>query len=843
MKKPFFLINTIVVMFILVLVGIVYYKFTSHLIFKDSANHLDEVFSQSNQSLEHLVSKKWICMRDWSCYFKDIKDDNKVKAYIDELKERNGFTEFYFLSQEGEYITSEGKTGYINLAENLTKLMIDRENIVLRASFPGQAEFELFGIPCFNGVYRDFEYDAFAIGFDNNCLVETLENKVYYEYASSYVVHYDGRVCIDNVGQNNRSVYNFLGMLKDYSNLSEEELETIRQAFRSKESGVITLEIDEEKFYLVYQPVKFDDWMLLGLVPSKVVNSNMSKLQIITLIAGVGSMAFLMLAVSIIISYRSRRRLRSMGTEIKYRERLFTALSDNVDDIFIVVDKDTMNISYVSENIETILGISEDMVKNDLGIIEKTVDDEHKINILEMLPQLYEGKRVEFEQCCYLNCKTNEMVWFMITILCTNVDDVVKYIIVMSNRTKDVKAKLELQKALGIAQAANNAKSTFLSNISHDIRTPMNAIIGFTGLAAADIDNTEKVSDYLNKIHSSGKHLLALINDVLDMSRIESGKVRIEENEVNLPSLLHDIRTMVIGQIHEKNLKLDIKTDNIKDEDVFCDKTHLEQVILNILVNAIKFTPSGGNVSLTLTQQNMDSDEKSIYVFKVKDTGIGMSSEFAEKIFEPFEREQTPTVSKIEGTGLGMAIAKNIIDLMGGTVKVDTEVGKGTEFIISLKFRVQKENVKAIKDTGKYKRTKKSFVPQFDESTFSGKRILLVEDNDLNREIAERILEKLKFDIETAENGEVAVKKVLSAKKPFDLILMDVQMPVVDGHEATRRIRRLEDKSIADVPVLAMTANAFNEDRQAAKECGMNGFISKPLNINELITTIKSVLE
>ncbi len=325
MKKPFFLINTIVVMFILVFVGIVYYKFTSHLIFKDSANHLDEVFSQSNQSLEHLVSKKWICMRDWSCYFKDIKDDNKVKAYIDELKERNGFTEFYFLSQEGEYITSEGKTGYINLAENLTKLMIDRENIVLRASFPGQPEFELFGIPCFNGVYRDFEYDAFAIGFDNNCLVETLENKVYYEYASSYVV----RVCIDNVGQNNRSVYNFLGMLKDYSNLSEEELETIRQAFRSKESGVITLEIDEEKFYLVYQPVKFDDWMLLGLVPSKVVNSNMSKLQIITLIAGVGSMAFLMLAVGIIISYRSRRRLRSMGTEIKYRERLFTALSDN----------------------------------------------------------------------------------------------------------------------------------------------------------------------------------------------------------------------------------------------------------------------------------------------------------------------------------------------------------------------------------------------------------------------------------------------------------------------------------------------------------------------------------
>ncbi|MBP1565190.1 MAG: response regulator [Oscillospiraceae bacterium] len=836
-KKLFIFSNIIIISIILITVGAGYYKFTSHLIFKDSASHLEEVFSQSNQSLKQLVGKKWACMKDWANYFKDSQSDYKTDEYINHLKENNGFIEFYFLSQEGEYITTDGKTGYINLGENLTKLMIDKENIALKAAFHGQDEFELFGIPCYPGEYKDFKYEAFAISLDNDRLIETLENKVYNEDASTYVIHSDGRVWLDNVGQNKRSVYNFLGMIKEHSDLSEHEIETIREDIDNKKNGVMTFEMDKEKFYLVYQPVNFDDWTLIGLVPQKVVNQNMTKLQILTLFVGIGSVSLIMFTIGFIMVHKSRSRLKRMGTEIKYREKLFTALSDNVDDVFIVIDKDSMKVSYVSENIDTILGISEDDVINDMHIIEKTADSDYDMDIIGKLNDLKTGKRIELEQCCYINHNTNEKVWFTITVLCADVESVIRYIVVMSNRTKEVKAKLELQNALGNAQAANKAKSTFLSNISHDIRTPMNAIIGFSVLAASDIDDQIKVRDYLEKINLSGKHLLSLINDVLDMSMIESGKVHLEENEVCLSDVINDIRTIVSGQIRDKNLSFDINTDGLYDDHVICDKVHLEQVILNILINAIKFTPLGGKVSLSVSQESVSQNNTSVYIFKVKDTGIGMSAEFAKKIFEPFEREQTSTVSGIEGSGLGMAIAKNIIDLMNGTVKVVTESGKGTEFIISLKFKVQKKSPQKPKP-------KKNLDLKSTQKIFEGKRVLLVEDNELNREIAENILKKFGFCVETANDGSEAVEKVkLSEKDIYDIILMDVHMPVMDGHEATKQIRCLENKTLAYTPIVAMTANAFKEDKLAAEKCGMNGFISKPINIDNLISSLRKVFE
>ncbi len=950
-KKLFVFFNTFSIIAALVAVGIGYYKFTSHLIFKDSVTHLEEVFSQSNQSLEQLVNKKWMNMKDWSNYFRDVQDDSMMDGYICDLKENNTFIEFYFLSREGEYITQDGETGYINLGENLTKLIIDRENIAMKASFHGQDEFELFAIPCSPGEYKGFKYEAFAISLDNNRLIETLENKVYNEYANTYVIHSDGRVWLDNVGPNKRSVYNFLGMIRESSDLSENEIEKIRNALRSKEQGVMTVEFDGERFYLVYQPVDFDDWTLIGLVPQKVVNANMTRLQIITLFVGIGSVTLIMLAIGIIMVRRSRSRLRRMGTEIKYREKLFTALSDNVDDVFIVVDKDSMKVSYVSENIDAILGISEDEVRKDMYVIEKTADSDYNMDIGGKFEGLQPGNRIELKQCCYINRHTNEKVWLSITILCADVEGVIRYIVVMSNRTKEVMAQLELQDALGNAQAANKAKSTFLSNISHDIRTPMNAIIGFTGLASADIDDKVKVRDYLDKINSSGKHLLSLINDVLDMSRIESGKIHIEESEVCLPDMISDIRTIVSGQIRDKNLCFDIIADDVSDEYIFCDRVHLEQVILNILINAIKFTPLGGKVSLSVSQSTVSDDNVYMYTFCVKDTGIGMSAEFAKRIFEPFEREQTTTVSGIEGFGLGMAIAKNIIDLMGGTVRVETESGKGTEFIISLKFRIPRERRKVepieklrgkkalvisdddnfISGVGKKLKllcidsqsisdvqsedmfdiciidgdlpdgtarclqdfikdhtivifagnenksalfngsiqefcekplflsdlcnilkkhsdescnVKKEYIPKSPGRNFEGKRVLIVEDNELNREIAENILQKLGFFVDTAEDGEKAVEKVKnSVENKYHVILMDVHMPVMDGHEATRQIRNLENKALASTPILAMTANAFKEDEQAAEECGMNGFVSKPINIDHLISALAEVVD
>ncbi len=532
--------------------------------------------------------------------------------------------------------------------------------------------------------------------------------------------------------------------------------------------------------------------------------------------------------------------------------------------------------------------------------------------------------------------------------------------------TQELNAKLQV--AVEKAESANRAKSTFLSNMSHDIRTPMNAIIGFTTLALSNIDDTERVKDYLGKTLASSNHLLSLINDVLDMSRIESGKIHLEEVEVNLSDVLHDLKTIVSGQIYAKQLELYMDVMDVTDEDVYCDKTRLNQILLNLLSNAIKFTPAGGTVSVRVRQLAGKVRGCGQYEFRIKDNGIGMSQEFAQKIFEPFERERTSTVSRIQGTGLGMAITKNIVDMMGGTIEVQTAQGKGTEFTVCVPMRAQTEqrpvekiteleglkalvvdddfntcdsvtkmlvkvgmraewtlsgkeavlrarqsiemsdvyhayiidwrlpDMNGIEVTRQIRSlhddtpiiiltaydwsdieveakaagvtafcAKPMFMSDLRETLmsalgqkpadavqrllpeknadFKGKHILLVEDNELNREIAQEILREYGFLVDSAENGAVAVEKVSTAAPgSYDLLLMDVQMPIMDGYTATRKIRALDDPARAKLPIIAMTANAFDEDRRNALESGMNGFLSKPIVIDDLVQELHKIL-
>ena len=579
------------------------------------------------------------------------------------------------------------------------------------------------------------------------------------------------------------------------------------------------------------------------------------------------------------------------------------------------------------------------------------------------------GQQREWERE-YLHQAGGEARWFHCTALCRELQGHKKYILVFSDRTAEKRTARDLEDAVAAARSANQAKSTFLSNMSHDIRTPMNAIIGFTTLAIANVGSTEKVKDYLAKILSSGNHLLSLINDVLDMSRIESGKIQLEEQEVNLSDVFHDIKTIISGQIHAKQLDLYMDILDVTDEDVFCDKTRLNQVLLNLLSNAIKFTPPGGTVSVRVAQLLGAPEGKGLYEIRVKDSGIGMSQEFAQRIFEPFERERTSTVSRIQGTGLGMAISKNIIDMMGGTIQVFTQLDKGTEFVVRLTLRLQSERrsvekiaqleglkalvvdddfntcdsvtkmllqvgmrsewtlsgkeavlrakqsieindpfhayiidwrlpdmngievtrrIRSLGDQtpiiiltaydwadievearaagvtafcskpmflsdlrasllsalGQKDEPSEGSAPQLGHMTcFAGRRLLLVEDNALNQEIAMEILGEYGFIIDVAENGKVAVEKVASAPVgTYDLVLMDIQMPIMDGFTATRQIRALPDPGKAGIHILAMTANAFDEDRKAAAQCGMDGFLSKPINIEEVVQTLQKFLD
>ncbi len=401
----------------------------------------------------------------------------------------------------------------------------------------------------------------------------------------------------------------------------------------------------------------------------------------------------------------------------------------------------------------------------------------------------------------------------------------------------EMRQKALIEDALLRAESASRAKTRFLSNMSHDIRTPMNAIIGFTALAMTHLEDKERVRGYLGKIAASGNHLLSLINDVLDMSRIESGRIHLEETECNLRDVMRELENMLTPEMQSRNLEFRINLEEVPDGQIICDRLRLNQILLNLLSNAMKFTAPGGEISVRVLEKAGKDEEEAIYEFCVKDTGIGMSEEFQKRLFEPFERERSSTVSGVQGTGLGMAIAKNIVEIMGGTISVISKKDVGTEFTVRLPVRkvsageaktLSKEEERGDSPTG---------------TSIKGKRILLVEDNDLNREIAEEILSEAGLLVEKAEDGSIALNKLLE-KGPgyYALVLMDIQMPIMDGYTATQAIRSFENKELAHIPIIAMTANAFEEDKRKALGVGMNAHIAKPIDVKQLLDTLERIL-
>ena len=944
-----------------------YLSFVSQIIYQESTSHLEEVLHKSNNMLNQMVRKNLTYLHLYNRFLESTSDEAEIQAYIDKAQQDTGFASFYFLSYDGNYTTVTGETGYLGLQTNLDEMLADGDDIVMNSALPGKPQLLVFVCPETQGSYRGFAYDAIAISYYNDAVLRLLDNSAFQGNASNYVIYSDGRVVIDNSVNRKKTIYNFIAMLRDHSDLTEEQILDLSNAFAQGRSGNMKVKLGDTSYYLVYEGTEVPSWTMLGLVPVSIVNASLDKLWSYTIQIVVGIAFGLAVLVILLIVRRNRATVRRKNTEILYRDELFRKLSLNVDDVFLMLDAKTSKTDYVSPNIGRLLGIPWKTVRQDvhaLAELRPQNDPDRGKNFLEGLSR---GEQREWD-AAYLHQETRELRWFHIIAMGSEVEGRTKYILVMSDRTADKQINQALSDAVAAAETANRAKSTFLSNMSHDIRTPMNAIIGFTTLALSNIDDKERVKDYLAKTLASSNHLLSLINDVLDMSRIESGKIHLEEVEVNLSDVLHDLKTIVSGKIYAKQLELYMDATDVTDEDVYCDKTRLNQILLNLLSNAIKFTPAGGTVSVRVRQLAGKVHGCGQYEFRIKDNGIGMSPEFAQKIFEPFERERTSTVSRIQGTGLGMAITKNIVDMMGGTIEVQTAQGKGSEFIICLPLRTQDEHrpvekitelegLKALvvdddfntcdsvtkmlvkvgmraewtlsgkeavlrarqsiemsdvyhayiidwrlpdmngievtrqirslhddtpiiiltaydwsdieveaKAAGvtafcskpmfmsdlretlmsalgqKLTDASQELLPE-EDADFKDRHILLVEDNELNCEIAQEILREYGFRVDTAENGAVAVEKVRTAAPgSYDLVLMDVQMPVMDGYTATRQIRALENPALAGIPILAMTANAFDEDRRNAMESGMNGFLSKPIVIGDLVQELHKIL-
>ncbi len=927
----------------------------------------------------------------------DLASQESLRHFLGRVKRLYGLDKIALVDENGivytEHSTTSGLSRYSFLSEEMTGPVTSTANLY------GARKQVVLAIPVEGISFQGSRVTASFIQINIDEMLSSLTLQASNNETYCNIYHRSGESLTNDKFGNMEPGSNLFSAVRDADNADGTDHQQLIRDFENGNPGQISFNYKGFQEDLCYVPVEGTNWMLAILIRDNVISEQISSISSGMMTRGIIQIiitVFAMLLVFHVLTNQSKKHSRILLEQEKEDGNRIRAAYAQIEkeqaamrNIQAAIGSGYWSMEF-NEKAEIISCNWSDTFRNMLGY-HNEADFPNRLESWSDLLHAEDQDRVLREYWDtvkdYTGVKTYDVEyrlqtkhagwrWFHaagrlsrredgspITFvgLFMDIDDEKK----MEERLE--KQTIDLQDALAAAQHANRAKTTFLNNMSHDIRTPMNAIIGFTSLAATHIDNTEQVQDYLAKITTSSNHLLSLINDVLDMSRIESGKVKIEEKETSLPEIMHDLKTIVQADISSKQLEFFIDTADVVNEHVLCDKLRLNQVLLNLLSNAMKFTKPGGIVSVRILQKGNAAEGCASYDFQVKDTGIGMSKEFLEHVFEPFEREQTSTVSGIQGTGLGMAITKNIVDMMGGTISADSEVGKGSTFTVSLQFKTCSGSVRqevipelnglralvadddfntcssvtkmlstigmrpdwttsgkeAVLRTRLAEEQNDSYAAyiidwlmpdmngievvrrirgiigeetpiiiltaydwsdieeearnagvtgfcskpiflselrevlespfaspdsepdeQEENGSFEGKKILLVEDNELNQEIAVEILQEAGFVLDMADDGAVAVEKMKAAEPgQYDLILMDIQMPIMDGYEATGQIRKLENPNLARIPIIAMTANAFDEDRKAALDAGMNGHIAKPIDVPKLLEVLGEILK
>ncbi len=974
-------------------------KSTSQAVSRVSDFYLEELAGRRAQVVAEELRKGFGYIEN-ALYIMDASDLESLDSlhkFFRRVKKLCGIDRFALVDENGivytEFYTESGIGRYNFLSEELTGPLISTEKP------DGVRKQVVLAMPVDNIIFQGARIEACFIQLDIETMLSSLTVQTDYNESYWSLFHRNGDDLTNNDFGNLKAGMNILTELKNAQIQDGFSYEQLVDDFANGREGQISFQYMGSQENLCYIPVDGTNWMLTVLIRDNVITDQISSVSNDMMKRSVVQIIITVL-VMLIVFFILIKQIRQNAKVLLAQEK---ADGDKIRAAYARIEKEQMSMDNIhaamgsglwgmefNEQAEIKYCMWSDTFRKMVGY---DTEEEFPNEIESWINLLYEEDKEQAVQeywdtvMDYTGEKTYDVEyrlhtgkaglrWFhaagrlsrredgspiSFTGLFIDIDDEKK----MEEQLE--RQKIDLEDALAAAQHANKAKTTFLNNMSHDIRTPMNAIIGFTSLAAAHIDNIEKVQDYLAKITTSSNHLLSLINDVLDMSRIESGKVKIEEKETSLPEIMHDLKTIVQADVTSKQLEFYIDTADVVNEHVMCDKLRLNQVLLNLLSNAMKFTKPGGLVGVRIVQKGNAPEGWASYEFEIKDSGIGMSKEFLEHVFEPFERERTSTVSGIQGTGLGMAITKNIVDMMNGTITVESEEGKGSTFTVALQFKtcigsVRQEVIPelnglralvadddfntcssvtkmlsvigmrpdwttsgkeavlraqlATEQSDEYavyiidwlmpdmngvevvrrirniigeekpiiiltaydwsdieQEAREAGVTAFcskpiflselrevleapfvvqntvDDSeeeaiSFEGKKILLVEDNELNQEIAVEILGETGFVIDVADDGEVAVEKMKEAQPgQYDLILMDIQMPKMNGYEATRHIRAMDNPDIASIPIIAMTANAFDEDKKEALNAGMNGHIAKPIDIPVLLEVLHDILK
>ncbi len=729
------------------------------------------------------------------------------------------------------------------------RLLLDEEELEFYRGFSGNGIRENY-LNIYDGHKTMGVYECFTFADGTQGLIQKGRKiselsqifpiSFFNETGFSYITNQDGDVLIRPSHKNsNRTFSNIFDMIADDNDA--EDIRTFRESLANGSSGVIQLSFNGSENILTFSPIKgTEGWCIISIIPSSVVMDNTDDILQASQVFVYAFFCVFATGLAILLFERHcRKQIESKEQDVQYREQLFSILSENIDDVFLMLNGETHAVEYVTPNVERVLGISGEEVAADLYTLQESAQSGGEPISFPDLADMQPGQSVTLESR-RTHRKTAETRWFHDSFYCVGDSRSDKFIVILSDRTKEKQNKLVLEAALDAVNAANQAKSVFFNNVSHDIRTPMNAIMGFATLLDYEAGDPGRVREYTRKIKVSSQYLLSLINDVLDMSKIESGKTTLNLTEISLAELIDELVTMIRPQAEAKQQEFGFYRKDVTTDRLIGDRTRIKQVLLNILSNAVKYTPEGGRIRMTVTQLPQKVKEFAALRFEVQDNGIGMSEEFLKVIFEPFARENSTVVSQMQGTGLGMPIVKNLVELMGGMIDVKSKKGEGSLFTVELELRIQDTEQLSEENSG----ARETAGEGISGSRLAGLNILAAEDNELNAEILSELLRLNGASCEIVSNGRELVE-AFGESRPgqYDLILTDIQMPVMNGYEAARAIRAGGHPCGQDIPIVAMTANAFAEDVREAMDAGMDAHVPKPIDMKELESVIAGLMK